>query len=1139
MGLASKLPKFLTKGKKSSGARAESDAPPREISGPTESIREETEVKKEKPDEAKSAQEEPAQEKNQPKDEDEINIDLKKVKGFFSKIGSDEEKAEDEPISFDVKSAWSKVKSIGKSAKAHDSDEEDINIGIGKAWSFISRNRTYLLILAVVLLTIYVRMIPADMPFAENAARNTVVNNLRSNIESQVRAQNPGLPDAQVRQVVTDQYNIIMKQQGQQVEEQIQAFSNQIKDFFRDATGRPYLPDIDTYYWLRYTENIIEHGYPGDVIKDGQQWDDHQLAPFGRAIPQSDLFHPYFLGYLYRLANLLNSNISISQAMAYYPVVISALTTVLVFLIARKVGGDVAGLIAGIMAALNGSLVTRTIFGHADSDAWVVLIPVLIIYLYLEAFDARNRYVSWGLVGLSGLTVGVFSFAWGGWWYIFDFIVGMMVIYFLYFLVTQWRILAKQPVKLIRLERTRHIILMTLGFIVSSGIFVTLLTNFRNFSQAFLVPFAFRAIKTPVEAVLWPNVLTTVAELNEGSFNQIISQIGGKFIFMIALIGILVALTRRDKDNHVDPKYAIILSIWLVGTIYASTKGIRFTLLIAPAIAVAYGAAFGIGHRHISRWVAREFNVKKWLISLVIIVFALWLFSMPVASGQRLFQYRELIPGIEGSYLGRSIGEQDAPIVNDAWVNSLAAIKNNDTSGQGIISSWWDFGHHFKQIADTRVTFDGTTQNTAQAHWIGKVLMTSDEREAVGIMRMLNCGGNEAQNVLQRLYNPGPIDPAADATFMHDSIGMIKRIIMLDREEARKALLSDERINESTAEEVLNLTHCEPPDSYFIASWDMIGKAGVWAHFGSWDFQRADIWRYLKNEPETTAVQYMVENFNMSASTARDLYFQARSIRDDNQANAWVAPWPSYSGGPSGCSERSDLLTCQSGLQVNTTSWEAFFLTPQGIAMPKVLAVMDRTGVTVHEFSGSSVQDVGVTLLYDGNSYSALLSHPNLAGGIFTRMYFMRGHGLKYFDLIDTETNIFGGGEIFVYKIDWGGRDTYLRPEVVEPVVKAGSEVAVDYIGYFSNNTVFDSSIRNWQLKNVTWESALEDSSPLRFKIGQGQVIQGFEEGLLGLKESNEKTIEVPPEKGYGMDVSSHPLANKTLFFRVRVASIS
>ncbi|MBS3119281.1 FKBP-type peptidyl-prolyl cis-trans isomerase [Candidatus Woesearchaeota archaeon] len=151
----------------------------------------------------------------------------------------------------------------------------------------------------------------------------------------------------------------------------------------------------------------------------------------------------------------------------------------------------------------------------------------------------------------------------------------------------------------------------------------------------------------------------------------------------------------------------------------------------------------------------------------------------------------------------------------------------------------------------------------------------------------------------------------------------------------------------------------------------------------------------------------------------------------------------------------------------------------------------------------------------------------------------MRGHGLKYFDLIDTETNIFGGGEIFVYKIDWGGRDTYLRPEVVEPVVKAGSEVAVDYIGYFSNNTVFDSSIRNWQLKNVTWESALEDSSPLRFKIGQGQVIQGFEEGLLGLKESNEKTIEVPPEKGYGMDVSSHPLANKTLFFRVRVASIS
>ncbi|MPN33833.1 FKBP-type peptidyl-prolyl cis-trans isomerase SlyD [bioreactor metagenome] len=39
---------------------------------------------------------------------------------------------------------------------------------------------------------------------------------------------------------------------------------------------------------------------------------------------------------------------------------------------------------------------------------------------------------------------------------------------------------------------------------------------------------------------------------------------------------------------------------------------------------------------------------------------------------------------------------------------------------------------------------------------------------------------------------------------------------------------------------------------------------------------------------------------------------------------------------------------------------------------------------------------------------------------------------------------------------------------------------------------------------------------PLNITVGSGQVIEGFEEGLIGMKEGEEKNLTIPPEKAYG-----------------------
>ncbi|MCL4533716.1 MAG: peptidylprolyl isomerase [Bacteroidetes bacterium] len=66
---------------------------------------------------------------------------------------------------------------------------------------------------------------------------------------------------------------------------------------------------------------------------------------------------------------------------------------------------------------------------------------------------------------------------------------------------------------------------------------------------------------------------------------------------------------------------------------------------------------------------------------------------------------------------------------------------------------------------------------------------------------------------------------------------------------------------------------------------------------------------------------------------------------------------------------------------------------------------------------------------------------------------------------------------------------------------KRGDTVKVHYVGKLENGRVFDEST---------------DRPPLEFTIGEGQVIPGFEEAVVGMEPGESKTIEIPAQKAYG-----------------------
>lgn len=95
---------------------------------------------------------------------------------------------------------------------------------------------------------------------------------------------------------------------------------------------------------------------------------------------------------------------------------------------------------------------------------------------------------------------------------------------------------------------------------------------------------------------------------------------------------------------------------------------------------------------------------------------------------------------------------------------------------------------------------------------------------------------------------------------------------------------------------------------------------------------------------------------------------------------------------------------------------------------------------------------------------------------------------------------------------------------------QAGDKVSVEYVGRLENGTVFDTNIR---------EEAQKAGLPARplypyltFVVGAGQMIPGFDKGVVGMAVGEKKTVTVPPEEAYGEWLEENvffvPLANIT-----------
>jgi FKBP-type peptidyl-prolyl cis-trans isomerase len=92
-------------------------------------------------------------------------------------------------------------------------------------------------------------------------------------------------------------------------------------------------------------------------------------------------------------------------------------------------------------------------------------------------------------------------------------------------------------------------------------------------------------------------------------------------------------------------------------------------------------------------------------------------------------------------------------------------------------------------------------------------------------------------------------------------------------------------------------------------------------------------------------------------------------------------------------------------------------------------------------------------------------------------------------------------------------------------VAKKGDHVKVDYTGWLTTGKKFDSSVGTGQ--------------PFDFRVGNGDVIKGWDEGVVGMKVGGKRQLRIPPDLAYGKE--GYPGAippNATLIFDIQLVSV-
>ncbi len=358
--------------------------------------------------------------------------------------------------------------------------------------------------------------------------------------------------------------------------------------FVRLATvDQPYLLAADPHYWYRQTQFIVDGDMP--------EKDPLRLWPEKKSISQS--FFPYSAAYSFSIANAL-TGIKFYRFLFWFPAIVTALSVIPAFWIGRELYSNKAGLFTAFFIGMTPSILSRTMAGFFDTDCINILLSLLIVALFLSAYnriDINNLKKPLPIILsiLGGISLAAFALTWSGFAYIPWLLIGLFVFHGGYNILIAKGDNFKEKLKHSYYFFKGHLIVYIVLFL-TFFIFTFSLQGLGPTESIIGVTNFFQEAKA--EGGISPNVWVSISEEMGASLNQILSRVGIS-IFIFGLLGLAFLgylFYKNFGRKSIYPETFFFMLIWILPTLYGSIWAVRFAMLLAIPLSICAGIAIGI-----------------------------------------------------------------------------------------------------------------------------------------------------------------------------------------------------------------------------------------------------------------------------------------------------------------------------------------------------------------------------------------------------------------------------------------------------------------------------------------------------------------------------------------------------------------
>lgn len=525
----------------------------------------------------------------------------------------------------------------------------------------------------------------SELKILEDAVNKQAAQAVTKKVLQQVSEKYPQLSPEEKARIASEETQNALK--SEETKKAIKEAANKNKALFKEEGGTPYLLGTDSYYYLRYAENIINNGHQGETLRNGTPYDTLRRAPTG--IEAEWTLLPALEALWHKTWNVL-SPASLTKTTFYLPVALGMASIALIFALALTIYRKTeTAFFAAMLFAVHPYFFRQNMAGFADTPAIIMPLSLgFFLSLLWVIQGTKKQKITAGACAAASLIALLYT--WQAWYYVLAIIAAFC---------------------------------FTLPFYTSARLRIISILAGTAIAAFFWQKKHFSTILTKLQ-FLNAGTQTTVQELSKPSLPEFTAALGDTLFTLLLLTAACWTAYRIAKKQATIPEFFLL--IWLLAMLVPAARILRFMFFLIPPATIMTANLMQKIQESLARLAASCQIAGKTAASMALAI---------------------ILPAVVSATM-IDTSNMPLPPMNAATAETGDWLRQNSQE-DAIIHTWWDYGYVW-QYASRRATPLDAGPGTRTSRWIAKALLSENATYSRNILRMTACSRSATETTLNQ-----------------------------------------------------------------------------------------------------------------------------------------------------------------------------------------------------------------------------------------------------------------------------------------------------------------------------------------------------------------------------------------------------